>query len=137
MGLANLGSESETCVGSRVPLVGVSISFEKNFYWLPFTPPPPLVCRIGPSKWTILRVVGGVAAGYRALSEAFVHHQALRGAWNEGLLHYRSSCLSDHGTSWQMEDSYDSSLYNTLHFRGCHHQRRCLKITLVRQQHLP
>jgi hypothetical protein len=40
MGLANLGSESETCVGSRVPLVGVSISFEKNFYWLPFTPPP-------------------------------------------------------------------------------------------------
>jgi hypothetical protein len=25
-------------VGSRVHLVGVSISFEKNFYWLPFTP---------------------------------------------------------------------------------------------------
>jgi hypothetical protein len=38
-GLANLGSESETCVGSRVHLVGVSISFEKNFYRLPFTPP--------------------------------------------------------------------------------------------------
>jgi hypothetical protein len=34
-----LGSESETCVGSRVHLVGVSISFEKNFYRLPFTPP--------------------------------------------------------------------------------------------------
>jgi hypothetical protein len=34
----NLGSESETCVGSRVHLVGVSISFEKNFYRLPFTP---------------------------------------------------------------------------------------------------
>jgi hypothetical protein len=34
-----LGSESETCVGSRVRLVGVSISFEKNFYRLPFTPP--------------------------------------------------------------------------------------------------
>jgi hypothetical protein len=31
--------ESETCVGSRVHLVGVSISFEKNFYRLPFTPP--------------------------------------------------------------------------------------------------
>jgi hypothetical protein len=28
-----------TCVGSRVHLVGVSISFEKNFYRLPFTPP--------------------------------------------------------------------------------------------------
>jgi hypothetical protein len=37
--LANLGSESETCVGSRVRLVGVSISFEKNFNRLPFTPP--------------------------------------------------------------------------------------------------
>jgi hypothetical protein len=30
--------ESETCVGSRVHLVGASISFEKNFYRLPFTP---------------------------------------------------------------------------------------------------
>jgi hypothetical protein len=39
MGSTNLGSESEMCVGSRVHLVGVSISFEKNFYWLPFTPP--------------------------------------------------------------------------------------------------
>jgi hypothetical protein len=35
-----LGSESETCVGSRVHLVGVSISFEKNLYRLRFTPPP-------------------------------------------------------------------------------------------------
>jgi hypothetical protein len=34
-----LGSESETCVGSRVRLVGVFISSEKNFYQLPFTPP--------------------------------------------------------------------------------------------------
>jgi hypothetical protein len=49
VGLANLGSESETCVGSRVHLVGVSISFEKNFYQLPFTPPS-LVRRIGPSQ---------------------------------------------------------------------------------------
>jgi hypothetical protein len=32
-------SESETCIGSRVHLEGVSISFEKNFYRLPFTPP--------------------------------------------------------------------------------------------------
>jgi hypothetical protein len=51
VGLANLGSKSETCVGSRVHLVGVSISFEKNFYRLPFTPPPSLVRRIGPSVW--------------------------------------------------------------------------------------
>jgi hypothetical protein len=35
--------------GSRVHLVGVSISFEKNFYRLPFTPPS-LVRRISPSK---------------------------------------------------------------------------------------
>jgi hypothetical protein len=40
--------ESKTCVGSRVHLVGASISFEKNFYRLPFTPPS-LVCRFGPS----------------------------------------------------------------------------------------
>jgi hypothetical protein len=31
--------ESETCVGSCVHLVGASISFEKIFYRLPFTPP--------------------------------------------------------------------------------------------------
>jgi hypothetical protein len=48
--LANLGSESETCVGSRVHLVGASIAFEKNFYRLPLTPPPSLVHRIGPSN---------------------------------------------------------------------------------------
>jgi hypothetical protein len=42
----------EKCVGSRVHLVGVSISFEKNFYRLPFTPPS-LVRRIGPSKTRI------------------------------------------------------------------------------------
>jgi hypothetical protein len=47
--LTNLGSELEKCVGSRVHLVGVSISIEKNFYRLPFTPPPSLVRRIGPS----------------------------------------------------------------------------------------
>jgi hypothetical protein len=47
--LADLGSESEMCVGSRVRLVGVSISFEKNLYQLPFTPPY-LVRRIGPSS---------------------------------------------------------------------------------------
>jgi hypothetical protein len=49
VGLTNLGSESETCVGSRVRLVGVSISFEKNFYRLPFTPPS-LVRRFSPSS---------------------------------------------------------------------------------------
>jgi hypothetical protein len=31
--------ESETCFGGRVRLVGVPISFEKNFYRLQFTPP--------------------------------------------------------------------------------------------------
>jgi hypothetical protein len=46
--LTNLGSESETCVGSRVRLVGASLSFEKYFYQLPFTPPS-LVRRFGPS----------------------------------------------------------------------------------------
>jgi hypothetical protein len=51
VGLANLGSELKTSVGSCVRLVGVSMSFEKNFYWLPFTPPS-LVRRIGPSLIT-------------------------------------------------------------------------------------
>jgi hypothetical protein len=49
VGLDNLGIESETCVGSRVRLVGVSISFEKNLYRLRFTPPSS-VRRIGPSE---------------------------------------------------------------------------------------
>jgi hypothetical protein len=34
-----LGSESETCVGSRVRLVGASISFEKNFIGSHSLPP--------------------------------------------------------------------------------------------------
>jgi hypothetical protein len=55
--LANLGSESETCVGTRVHLVGVSISFEKNFYRLPFTPPS-MVCHFGASS--------GIRADYRS-----------------------------------------------------------------------
>jgi hypothetical protein len=48
--MAILGSESEMCVGSRVRLVGVSISFEKNFYRLSFTPPSLVHC-IGPSMF--------------------------------------------------------------------------------------
>jgi hypothetical protein len=36
------------CGGSHFHLVGASISFEKIFYWLSFTPPS-LVRRIGPS----------------------------------------------------------------------------------------
>jgi hypothetical protein len=43
--------ESKTCFGSRVRFVGIPISFEKNFYRLPFTPPPPsMVHLIGPSS---------------------------------------------------------------------------------------
>jgi hypothetical protein len=48
VGLANLGSESETFVGSLVHLLGVSISFDKNFYRLPSLPPS-LVRHFGPS----------------------------------------------------------------------------------------
>jgi hypothetical protein len=40
--------ESETCVKNRVHHVGLSISFENNFYRLPFTPSS-LVFRFGPS----------------------------------------------------------------------------------------
>jgi hypothetical protein len=56
VGLTNLGSESETCVGSCVYLVGVSISFEKNFYRLPFTPPlsgsPYRSFRVEKTRWS-------------------------------------------------------------------------------------
>jgi hypothetical protein len=51
VGLADLGSESE--MGSCVRLVGVSTSFEKDFYRLPFTPPS-LVRRIGPSNVSVV-----------------------------------------------------------------------------------
>jgi hypothetical protein len=37
------------------------------------------------SRWSVLRVVGGAAAGHRALSEALVHHQAL---WEPGMRDY-------------------------------------------------
>jgi hypothetical protein len=39
LGSVALQSETETCVGRHVHLVGSSISFEKNFYRLPFSPP--------------------------------------------------------------------------------------------------
>jgi hypothetical protein len=42
--------ESETCVGSRIHLVGASISFEKNFIGSHSLPPPSLVRRFGPSQ---------------------------------------------------------------------------------------
>jgi hypothetical protein len=65
VGLTNLGSESETCVGSLVHLVAVSISFEKNFYRLPFTPPS-LVRRIGPST-----TMSDIPAGASVLTGTF------------------------------------------------------------------
>jgi hypothetical protein len=61
VGLTNLGSELDKCVGSCFHLVGVSISFEKNFYRLPFTPPS-LVRRIGPSAMSIMGLVTNTSA---------------------------------------------------------------------------
>jgi hypothetical protein len=63
--LANLGSESETCVGSRVRLVGVSISFKKNFYQLPFTPP----------LWFAISVLQGIRGGYDSTKQNFLPHK--------------------------------------------------------------
>jgi hypothetical protein len=85
VGLANLGSESETCVGSRVHLVGVSISFEKNFYRLPFTPPS-LVRRIGPShgrrctESTCSALTPQRRGSYRRLAPAAAHGRCGGGA---------------------------------------------------------
>jgi hypothetical protein len=79
VGLTNLGSESETCVGSRVRPVGVSISFEKNFYRLPFTPPS-LVRRFGPSiaKIFIYHIVMGGREEYEWIHKvSFAIHTML------------------------------------------------------------
>jgi hypothetical protein len=68
--MANLGSETETCVGSHVHLVGASVSFEKNFYRLPFTPLS-LICHIGASdthrfRWQLLVFTGRPKRGLRS-----------------------------------------------------------------------
>jgi hypothetical protein len=55
--LANLGSKSKTCVGSRVHLVRASMSFEKNLYRLSFNPPS-LVRRFGPLETTVYLAQG-------------------------------------------------------------------------------
>jgi hypothetical protein len=49
VGLANLGSESETCVGSRVRLVLESPSPSRRIFIGSHSLPPSLVRRIGPS----------------------------------------------------------------------------------------
>jgi hypothetical protein len=70
VGLANLDSESETCVGSRVHLVGVSISFENIFYQLPFTPP-----LSGSPYWSFK----GVVVKSRPSNVKYTHH-----LWDDG-----------------------------------------------------
>jgi hypothetical protein len=83
--LANFGSELEKCVGSRVHLVGVSVSFDKIFFRLPITPPPSLIRRIGTSvihstcRAPTIKAHGTpfVAAGYgRRLTKSVVLHAA-------------------------------------------------------------
>jgi hypothetical protein len=106
VGLTNLGSESETCVGSHVHLVGVSISFEKNFYRLPFTPPPSLVRRIGPS---ILQYADGTvifldhdlkqAKTLKLLLCAFEQLSVLK-------INFHKSEVFCCGAAREMEDSY-------------------------------
>jgi hypothetical protein len=86
MDLADLGSESETCVGSRVRIVGVFISFEKNFYRLPFTPPS-LVRRFGPSLFRGLGCYWDLWSSSRSLQ-----HSGLR----RGTLDWNS--FKDHGS---------------------------------------
>jgi hypothetical protein len=67
-----LGSESEIRVGSCVHLVGTSISFENNFYRLPFTPRS-LVHRSGPSLRGAFRKLGGVGEAFdiKALHDVY------------------------------------------------------------------
>jgi hypothetical protein len=90
VGLANLGSESETCVGSRVHLVGVFISFEKNFYWL-LSLSPSLVRRIGPSASHI--------PNSRFTNEAW-YMKCLCGKKKLSLLYKVSYTLNIHDDKW-------------------------------------
>jgi hypothetical protein len=92
--LTNLGSESETCVGSRVNLVGVLISFEKNFYRLPFTPPS-LVRRIGPSSVCPLWLLIVVLSVLIALGPLFIFFYALIGAAGAGELNPEYDYVDD------------------------------------------
>jgi hypothetical protein len=96
--LANLGSELEKCVGSRVHLVGVSISFEKNFYRLPFTPPSLVRC-IGPSRWILVVLQLRWSCGKLSASSILVAtslglgNDLSRVSSPKGLSHSRSSLL--------------------------------------------
>jgi hypothetical protein len=107
VGLANLSSESKMCVRSRVHLVGVSISFEKSFYRLPFTPPSGSPFRSFTRGQTGPRPVHGVTprrgAGVLgsggALAEVRVHRGAPKrpytsggahGMWRRGLGRHRA-----------------------------------------------
>jgi hypothetical protein len=60
--------ESEICFGSRVRLVGVSISFKKNFYRVPFAPPS-LVAR---SVLQYTHTIGSVD-NWEELRDEFCH----------------------------------------------------------------
>jgi hypothetical protein len=94
--LTNLGSESETCVGSRVHLVGVSISFEKNFYRLPFTPPPLF------------------GSPYRSFISSTYHPQTdgQSERTNQILEYMLRACALKHGGSWDKSLPYAEFAYN-------------------------
>jgi hypothetical protein len=74
VGLTNLCSESETCAGSHVHLVGVSISFEKNFYRLPFTPPP-----LSGSPYRFFTALAGLTSRRRPVRARSSRASSLRG----------------------------------------------------------
>jgi hypothetical protein len=81
VGLANLSSESETCVGSCVRHVGILISFEKNFYRLSFTP-----------LW--------FGVSFLHLGAAGTSNAAARGAWRRWRCRPREPPLRNPG--WQI-----------------------------------
>jgi hypothetical protein len=98
--LADLGSESETCVGSHVRLVVVPLSFVKNFYPLPFTPPisgSPLRSFTPAGQKTVREVGVDVHGGGDALKlvggglRPGVLHGGSHGGLADGQMHARRS----------------------------------------------
>jgi hypothetical protein len=98
VGLANLGSELETCVGSRVHLVGVSISFEKNFYRLPFTPP------LSGSPYRSFRLFGSHGGGVAVRHDAVGHDDTVDeelGSWKRKACGGLASLAAAAKNSWR------------------------------------
>jgi hypothetical protein len=90
VGLSNLGSESETCVGSHVNLVGVSISFEKNLS-------APIHC---PPLWfavSVLRFTSSIDGSLAACFNSKLLEDTMATAWVQKIARWDGFLSSQFG----------------------------------------